>query len=71
MEKIRFVRNENPSPKPKDEELGFGNIFTDHMFVMDYDVDRVGTILELFPMVLLKWSPPLWCSTMVRLSLKV
>ena len=28
------------SPKPKDEELGFGNIFTDHMFVMDYDVDR-------------------------------
>ena len=40
MEKIRFVRNENSSPKPKDEELGFGNIFTDHMFVMDYDVDK-------------------------------
>ena len=40
MEKIKFIKNENPSPKPKDEELGFGNIFTDHMFVMDYDVDR-------------------------------
>ena len=60
-----------PARNSKDEELGFGNIFTDHMFVMDYDVDRGWYDLELPPMVLLKWSPPLWCSTMVRLSLKV
>jgi branched-chain amino acid aminotransferase len=26
----------NPKPKPKDDQLGFGKIFTDHMFVMDY-----------------------------------
>ena len=33
---IKFVRNENPSPKPDPSTLGFGKIFTDHMFLMDY-----------------------------------
>ncbi len=26
-------------PRPADDELGFGTIFTDHMFVMEYDED--------------------------------
>ena len=34
----KFVRNENSKPRPADEsKLGFGRIFTDHMFMMDYD----------------------------------
>ena len=35
----RFVKTENPKQKPEDEsKLGFGKIFTDHMFMMDYDL---------------------------------
>lgn len=35
---IRIIRNQNPAPKPEDEsKLGFGKIFTDHMFTMDWD----------------------------------
>ena len=56
MEKIRFVRNENPSPKPKDEELGFGNIFTDHMFVMDYDVDKGWYDPRIIPYGISLWT---------------
>ena len=30
-----------PSPKPADEShLGFGKVFTDHMFIMDWDRDK-------------------------------
>jgi branched-chain amino acid aminotransferase len=36
MEEIRFVKTQNPKAKPKDNELGFGKYYTDHMFVMDY-----------------------------------
>ena len=28
------------NPKPKDSELGFGKLFTDHMFIMNYDVNK-------------------------------
>lgn len=35
---IRIVRTEHPQPKPEDpRKLGFGTVFTDHMFTMDYD----------------------------------
>ena len=34
---IRIERTKNPAPKPDPDNLGFGKIFTDHMFVMDYD----------------------------------
>ncbi len=41
---INFIRNIMPKQKPVDEsDLGFGTIFTDHMFVMDY-VDGQGWI---------------------------
>ncbi len=33
---IRIVENENPKPKPDEENLGFGKVYTDHMFVMPY-----------------------------------
>ena len=34
---IKITRNPNPAQKPADDKLGFGTIFTDHMFLMDYD----------------------------------
>ena len=34
---ISIARGENLKPKPDDDSLGFGTIFTDHMFNMDYD----------------------------------
>ena len=41
MENLRIELSKNLKPKPQDEtKLGFGNIFTDHMFLMDYTADR-------------------------------
>ena len=38
---IKIELTKNPKPKPADEtKLGFGHIFTDHMFVMDYDAGQ-------------------------------
>ncbi len=35
---IKININPNPNPKPTDEsKLGFGKVFTDHMFIMDWD----------------------------------
>ena len=35
---IRIERNMNPKAKPQNpNELGFGKVFTDHMFLMDYN----------------------------------
>ena len=31
--------NTNCKPKPQDDQLEFGKVFTDHMFVMDYSTD--------------------------------
>jgi len=35
-EAIRITRTTAPKPRPRDSELGFGTVFTDHMFLMDY-----------------------------------
>lgn len=32
---IPVTRIPRPKPKPKDDQLGFGQVFTDHMFLMD------------------------------------
>ena len=38
---IRITRNPNPAKKPEDEsKLGFGKIFTDHMFICDWDTEK-------------------------------
>lgn len=38
MKEIAFERTKRPRPKPADEtKLGFGNYYTDHMFMMNYD----------------------------------
>jgi branched-chain amino acid aminotransferase len=37
---IRITRTRAPKTKPKDSELGFGQIFTDHMFVADFQEEK-------------------------------
>ncbi len=38
MQEIRFIKAEQLKAKPTDEtKLGFGRIFTDYMFIMNYD----------------------------------
>ena len=37
---IELTRTTQPKPRPKDEALTFGTVFTDHMFVMEYDEGR-------------------------------
>jgi branched-chain amino acid aminotransferase len=37
---IRVVKATTHKTKPKDSELGFGNVFTDHMFVADFQEEK-------------------------------
>ena len=39
-EPIRISRASAKKPKPKDSELAFGTVFTDHMFVMDFQEEK-------------------------------
>ncbi|MEQ8235910.1 MAG: branched-chain amino acid aminotransferase [Syntrophomonadaceae bacterium] len=40
MEAITIQKNPNPKTKPDPNALGFGQLFTDHMFIMDYTEGR-------------------------------
>lgn len=37
---IRVELSSTKKPKPQSDQLEFGKIFTDHMFVMDYSIDK-------------------------------
>lgn len=37
---IKFERTNNPGKMPPEDTLGFGRVFSDHMFIMDYDRDN-------------------------------
>jgi len=39
-EPIRISRATTKKPKPKDSELTFGTVFTDHMFVLDFQEEK-------------------------------
>ena len=39
---ISITKNTAPAKKPENAEYGFGKIFTDHMFIMEYDADQGG-----------------------------
>ena len=34
---IKITKTANPKTMPPENELGFGKVFTDHMFMMDYE----------------------------------
>lgn len=40
MNEIKITRNEQPKTKPDESKLGFGQYFTDHMFLMDWDKEN-------------------------------
>lgn len=40
MQSIRTQKSINPKQKPDYNHLGFGNFFTDHMFLMNYSVEK-------------------------------
>ena len=47
---IRMELTKNPKAKPQDEsKLGFGKIFTDHMFMMDYEEGKGWYDLRIVP----------------------
>ena len=37
---IKITRTENPGVMPPESELGFGRVFSDHMFIMDYEAGK-------------------------------
>ena len=40
MMEIKVIESNEPKNLPADSELGFGKYFTNHMFVMDYSIDK-------------------------------
>lgn len=58
MLNISITRTQTPKPKPEPgQKLGFGKIFTDHMFEMDYDPDRGWHSPRIVPFGRLSLSP--------------
>jgi branched-chain amino acid aminotransferase len=62
MEKITIELNPNPKAKPEDEsKLGFGHLFTDHMFIMDYKDGKGWYNPRIVPFGPLTLSPATMC----------
>lgn len=54
---IRITKTTSPAPKPETNALGFGNIFTDHMFLMDYDAGEGWHDARIVPFAPLSLTP--------------
>ena len=59
---ISELNSQNPKSKPEDESnLGFGKIFTDHMFIMDYDTGMGWHDARIVPYGNIELSPAAMC----------
>ncbi|MBQ8379084.1 MAG: branched-chain amino acid aminotransferase [Oscillospiraceae bacterium] len=59
---IRYELTKTPKAKPADEtKLGFGRVFTDHMFVMDYDTGMGWHDARIVPFGDISLSPASMC----------
>lgn len=59
---LKINLSKNLKPKPIDEtKLGFGKIFTDHMFVMDYDIENGWHNAQILPMGPISLNPSSTC----------
>ena len=59
---IRYELSSKLKDKPKDEsKLGFGNIFTDHMFIMNYDTGKGWHDARIVPFGNISLSPAAMC----------
>jgi len=62
MMEIRYELTKTPKAKPADEtKLGFGRVFTDHMFVMDYDTGIGWHDARIVPFGDISLSPAAMC----------
>ncbi|MDD2362714.1 MAG: branched-chain amino acid aminotransferase [Oscillospiraceae bacterium] len=60
--KITIERTQTPKSKPKDSSsLGFGNYYTDHMFIMDYDSGQGWHNPRITPYAPLSLDPAAMC----------
>lgn len=67
---IKFVESDTLKEKPTGA-LGFGKIYTDYMFVADYDADQGdGTTFGSSRSDRSLFLRPAWCFTMPRKRLK-
>lgn len=57
MLNIRFEKTTHPAKKPTGENLGFGKIFTDHMFVMNYEEGKGWFDPRIVPFQKISLSP--------------
>jgi branched-chain amino acid aminotransferase len=58
---IRIEKTKSPKSKPDQSQLGFGRYFTDHMFIMDYSIEKGWYDPRIVPYAPLELDP----STMV------
>lgn len=59
---IRIEKTASPKAKPTDEtKLGFGHVFTDHMFVMNYDAGQGWHDARIVPYGEISLSPAAMC----------
>ena len=62
MQDIRIELTKSPKAKPTDESaLGFGKIFTDHMFIMDYKTGKGWHDARIVPYGNIEFSPAAMC----------
>ncbi len=62
MDKISIELTQSPKQKPTDESsLGFGKIFSDHMFVMDYETGKGWHNAKIMPYDSIELSPAAMC----------
>lgn len=62
MSRIKVELSKNLKPKPADEnKLGFGNIFTDHMFIMNYDKGEGWHDPRIVPYAPIPFDPAAMC----------
>ena len=62
MENIKIELTKNPKAKPTDEsKLGFGQIFSDHMFIMEYDKGMGWHDARIVPYAPIELSPASMC----------
>lgn len=62
MTEIKITRTTEPKAKPSDQSaLGFGKIFTDHMFLMNYDEGQGWHDARIVPFAPIPLSPASMC----------
>ena len=68
---IQVIQTQHPKQKPEDESsLGFGRLFTDHMFLVEYTEGRGWHDARIQPTGLCPSIRPPLCSITARRSLR-